>query len=79
MESFNLVFDLTDVAIFLSSLSVFFSLDECSVSALTELQAIGYCFLHPILHIDDAYLSGMNHDLKSDWKFLLGFQIPVFP
>ena len=36
------------------------------IKALTELQAIGFCFLHPILHIDDAYLSGMNHDLKSD-------------
>ena len=49
------------------------------IKALTELQAIGFCFLHPILHIDDAYLSGMNHDLKSDWKFLLASKFRFFP
>ena len=32
------------------------------IKALTELKAIGFCFLQPILHFDDAYLSGMNHD-----------------
>ena len=36
------------------------------IKELTELQAIGFFFLQPILHFGDAYLSGMNHDLKSD-------------
>ena len=36
------------------------------IKALIELQAIGFCFLQPILHFGDAYLSGTNHDLKSD-------------
>ena len=36
------------------------------IKALIELQAIGFCFLQPIFHFGDAYLSGMNHDLKSD-------------
>ena len=35
------------------------------IKALCELQAHGF-FLQSILHYGDAYLSGMNHDLKSD-------------
>ena len=34
-------------------------------------------FLQPILHFGDAYLSGMNHDLKIRLK-IPGFQILVF-
>ena len=37
------------------------------------------CFLQPILHFGDAYLSGMNHDLKSNWKFLLASKFRFFP
>ena len=49
------------------------------IKAFTELQAIWFFLLQPILQFGDAYLSGMNHDLKSDWKFLLASKFRFFP
>ena len=36
------------------------------IKAFTELQAIGFVFLQPILRFGNAHLSGMNLDLKSN-------------
>ena len=34
--------------------------------------------LQPLLNFDDAFLSGMIRDLKSDWKFLLASKFRFF-
>ena len=46
------------------------------IKVLTELQALEF-FSAAHLHFGDAYLSGMNHDLKIRQK-IPGFQILVF-